>query len=519
MTTQGLDHPDVQDDREVIKKEIVEEEELDHQDYEWATPDQTPKSKQLNSILPQLSDTNTNTTSTPLPFSQHQLGKRKRSTKIKEILSEIKNNKKKNPLASNSKPVIPNLSGKRVRCKQEKNPIIGLNSPGQVKSPAMVRAEEVRLNLGPESPSFLKLLVRSHVVTGFWMSLPVPFCKLHLPKKDAMVILEDESGEQFELKYIVEKTGLSAGWKKFAVGHQLLEGDVLVFHLVGQDKFKVYIIRANDLTDVDGALSLLNLDAISKQINATDKEDRPAPKPKRRKRPNTNPSTSVGKKNKKTGLTSSVLQVGQPVEQSGNDSEVGSEILEGSKFSESTGSFKDIKCFEDFHITVNGLCIDAELPKHMRLKYYELCKSRSAYLHDRVLSGLYSKLVAGIIGETVNIADAIRECNFTTSRDEIALWEKSLKSFALLGMNVGFMRNRIRRLLSLAFESEGASETRRYIEAKTERIRVEDEIMNLEAKLVELKEATERCGADIESLKPEAERYELKFREEINAPW
>lgn len=70
MTTQGLDHPD---DREVIKKEIVEEGD-DHQDYEWATPDQTPKSKQLNSIFPQLSNTNTaTTTSTPLPSSQVSL--------------------------------------------------------------------------------------------------------------------------------------------------------------------------------------------------------------------------------------------------------------------------------------------------------------------------------------------------------------------------------------------------------------------------------------------------------------
>lgn len=69
--------------------------------------------------------------------------------------------------------------------------------------------------------------------------LPTPFCKLHLPRTDCAVILEDESGEQCEIKYISDKTGLSAGWRKFAVGHKLLEGDVLLFHLVEPTKFKV----------------------------------------------------------------------------------------------------------------------------------------------------------------------------------------------------------------------------------------------------------------------------------------
>lgn len=67
----------------------------------------------------------------------------------------------------------------------------------------------------------------------------MPFCKFHLPNKDVILILEDENGDRAELKYIAEKTGLSAGWRKFAVGHKLLEGDVLLFHLVEPLKFKV----------------------------------------------------------------------------------------------------------------------------------------------------------------------------------------------------------------------------------------------------------------------------------------
>lgn len=67
------------------------------------------------------------------------------------------------------------------------------------------------------------------------------FCKAHLPDKDTPIILEDECGKQYELKYIAVKTGLSSGWRQFSVAHKLLEGDVLVFQLVEPTKFKVMI--------------------------------------------------------------------------------------------------------------------------------------------------------------------------------------------------------------------------------------------------------------------------------------
>lgn len=241
---------------------------------------------------------------------------------------------------------------------------------------------------------------------------------------------------------------------------------------------------------------------------------------KKRKRPNSLPLTMVQKKNKRTGLSRSVRQLGQIVEQSGNDSEeVGSEVLEGYKFSGPSVPFKDVNSFEDFHIVVNGLCIDSELPEHTRVKYYELCCSKNTFLHNRLLPGLCCKLVAGIIDETVNIADAVKGCKPTTSRDEFAIWEKFVRSFELLGMNVGFLRNRLCSLKSLILESEGASDAKRYIAAKSGRTRTEAEIRNLEAKLVELKEASEKFDADIESLRSKAEKYEYEFQEEVDAPW
>ncbi|XWS41926.1 hypothetical protein CRYUN_Cryun17cG0124200 [Craigia yunnanensis] len=385
----------------------------------------------------------------------------------------------------------------------------------------MIRAEEVLSNLEPEFPSFAKSLVRSHVGSCFWMGLPGMFCKIHLPRKDTMIILEDESGHRFNVKYYADKTGLSAGWRQFCSVHNLLEGDVLVYQLVEPTKFKVYIIRANDLTELDGALGLLNLDAHTKQSDADDAEIGTMDfKSSKRKHPKSLPLAVVQKKNKRSGLQRLSCNLRQPAEQSENDSEeVGSEVLEGFKLSVPTVQFKDITSFENFNILVDGLVIDSELSEDIRNKYYKLCCSQNSFLHENIIQGINFKLIVGTISETVNIADAIRASKFTTSRDEFHSWDKILKAFKLLGMNVGFLRTRLHRLVNLAFESEGAADTRRYIEAKTERAQTEDEIRNLEAKLAELKNSCKTFGIEIDSLQSKAETYELRFEEEVKAPW
>lgn len=227
------------------------------------------------------------------------------------------------------------------------------------------------------------------------------------------------------------------------------------------------------------------------------------------------PLTVVQTKKHKAGL-----QFGQSEEHSGYDSdEVASEVLEGTKFSGSSFPFKDIKCFEEFHIMVNGACVDFDLPEKIRRKYYELCCSQNAFLHEHLLPGLYSKLAAGMIVETINIADAIRGCKLTTPREDFEVWEKSLRSFELLGLHVGFLRARLHKLLKLAFDTEGASEVRRYWEAQKEQNRVKNEIEMLEAKLVELNELSAKYDDEIENLKSKAESREVEFQEEANAPW
>ncbi|KAL0350655.1 UNVERIFIED_CONTAM: hypothetical protein Sradi_4214700 [Sesamum radiatum] len=319
----------------------------------------------------------------------------------------------------------------------------------------MIRAEEVQLSLGNDHPTFLKALVRSHVASCFWM-----------------VRL---GGCYYALKFYLDQSC----W--------------VHFHL----PFKNHLSAGS-------ACALLQEGTVDAQS--------------KKRRPKSLPLTVVQKKKEKEEPL--VPQLGQPEEQSGNDSdEVASEVLEGTKFSGSSFHFKDVKSFEEFHIVVNGVCIDSELPEHIRQKYYDLCCSKNAFLHDRVLPGLYSKLAAGMIVETINIADVIRGCKLNTPRKDFEVWEKSLRSFELLGLNVGFLRARLRRLLSLAFDTEGALEVRRYWETQKERSRTEEEIQKLEAQLVELKELSAKYDHEIENLKTKAESYELKFQEEVDAPW
>ncbi|PIA34202.1 hypothetical protein AQUCO_03800055v1 [Aquilegia coerulea] len=47
----------------------------------------------------------------------------------------------------------------------------------KVKLCAIQRAEEVQANLDPRFPSFVKSMLHSHVIKGFWMRIPGQFCK------------------------------------------------------------------------------------------------------------------------------------------------------------------------------------------------------------------------------------------------------------------------------------------------------------------------------------------------------
>ncbi|KAL6494726.1 hypothetical protein OROGR_031526 [Orobanche gracilis] len=111
---------------------------------------------------------------------------------------------------------------------------------------AIQRAEDLQSGLDQDMPSFIKPMLQSHVTGGFWLGLPLRFCKAHLPSRDVIVSLVDEQGDEFETKYLALKTGLSGGWRGFAIDHELVDGDAVVFQLTDPTTFKVYIIRVNE---------------------------------------------------------------------------------------------------------------------------------------------------------------------------------------------------------------------------------------------------------------------------------
>ncbi|XVF01241.1 hypothetical protein REPUB_Repub04eG0071100 [Reevesia pubescens] len=437
----------------------------------------------------------------------------------------------------------------------------------QVKSAVMERALEVQANLSSEFPSLIKYMLPSHVTGGFWLGLPKHFCLKHMPKEDKMIVLEDEEGKEFETKYLVGKMGLSGGWRGFSIAHKLLGGDACVFHLVKPTKIKVYILRKKSSEEVDVALGLLKLEASTQEMNLGRK---PKICGKRRDRPLENYGMEENRiSEEKTGefleemflldeylnvihLTISeekekrsceeltdknlkevlpqdtsekIIQKNDPIlsisdlaptaHLSENDTvDLGSEVLDRIRLSESIIDFKEVKKFEDFNILVNGLIIDSELSKYLQTKYYELCCSQRSFLHDNLLEGLNSKLVAGVIAETINIADAIRAAKLTTSHNSFLTWDQTLKSFEGLGLKAGFLRARLNQLMNLSLKS------RRYQEARLEQVQANEEKRKLEAKLLEVTDALRKLDIYIESLEEEnADRLEILFQEVANTPW
>lgn len=311
--------------------------------------------------------------------------------------------------------------------------------------------------------------------------------------------------------------------------------------------FQVYIIRANNTRELDGAF--LSLDSCIKQkmggktcfamlliscivsiknhqgfmhslfcflFSGNDNADSDDVACNNSKRKH-GKSVQQDVQTKKKASASRLRPKARPsVEQSENDSEEAlSEVMEGFKMLE----FNDVKGFENFSIIVDGVPIDAEFSTEVRNKYYRLCCSQHAFLHENLIKGMNYKLIAGIILETVNIADAIEVSVICTPRAEFSNWDKTLLAFEHLGMDVEFLRVRLRRLARIAYEKDDASETKKHLAYRNEYSRADDEIKNMEAKLEELKGACNGFGAYLESLKCRAESNHIKFQKEVVAPW
>ncbi|KAL8504816.1 hypothetical protein ACS0TY_016126 [Phlomoides rotata] len=372
----------------------------------------------------------------------------------------------------------------RYEPKEEESVSTDLDISVDVSTSALERAQDVQASLSPKVPSFTKRMLKSHMSGGFWLGLPSKFCIAHLPLFDETVVLVDENGEECSTKYLAGKTGLSGGWRGFSLSHDLLEGDVLVFQLIQPCKFKIYIVRARKLSNVDRATNLLNLNSPAEPIERGIVEDL----------------------SEEEALITKTELV-PAADQYENDD------MKGIEFYESRLSFKDVKGIKDFKIQINGLIIDSEIPFHLRTKYYKLCCSQNVFLHDNLISGLNSRLVAGAIYETINIADAIRAAKPSIDLDELENWDRTLKAFEDLGMVVGFLRARIHKLLSVSRESLALIQSKR-----DERSEAEEEMRSLKAKLSDVEKRIKRVDSEIDAL-AKSKEHDVVFQKVVGLPW
>ncbi|GJP36572.1 hypothetical protein CLOM_g21064 [Closterium sp. NIES-68] len=165
------------------------------------------------------------------------------------------------------------------------------------------REGEGREGKGKGQPSaMVKAMVRSHVHGCFWLGLNKGFCTAHLPRSIATLTLKvdhpqgttdtkdttdrkrprrqkhetQEEGLQRDLQellgerravmggvyavgegewraqYLPHKSGLSGGWRGFALDQELDAGDAVVFEKVSSDTLKVHIFRAADYEEDAG---------------------------------------------------------------------------------------------------------------------------------------------------------------------------------------------------------------------------------------------------------------------------
>ncbi|XP_035835631.1 B3 domain-containing protein Os01g0234100 isoform X2 [Helianthus annuus] len=121
-----------------------------------------------------------------------------------------------------------------------------------------------------------------------------------------------------------------------------------------------------------------------------------------------------------------------------------------------------------------------------------------------------SIFLSGMIGQIVRVVDEIKRCKITTTKEDFDRWEKSLNSFELLGMKVGFLRDKVHTLATLVFESEVAVDIKQYLEARNQRKRAENEIKKAAAKLKELKGEAIKFAGIAGSLRHKVEKYEHK---------
>ncbi|OIW04418.1 hypothetical protein TanjilG_32610 [Lupinus angustifolius] len=188
---------------------------------------------------------------TPVKKTHHHLPKSK--SKSNDLVEPRRSSRTRNPIASYSEEAGIDLPTLRKRSRSNSSSCYSYiarpleeikQASDKQRSRAWEAAEKLHTNLQSENPTFIKSMVRSHVYSCFWLGLPSKFCEEHLPKTHYNMILEDENGSEYEAVYIGSRSGLSGGWRAFALEHKLDDGDALVFELIEPARFKIYTVKA-----------------------------------------------------------------------------------------------------------------------------------------------------------------------------------------------------------------------------------------------------------------------------------
>ncbi|KAF7143579.1 hypothetical protein RHSIM_Rhsim05G0083200 [Rhododendron simsii] len=234
--------------------------------------------------------------------------------------------RKRSNLKSNAKKVTSDDGGKYGSCKKKRTRIEDLYDNDEAKFSVMERTEEVLANIADGFPGFVKCMLPSNVTHGFWLIFPKKFCNLHLPMQDTTVILVDEWGKEYEANYLVDRHGLSGGWRGFSLAQRLVKGDRLVFYLIKPCTFKVHIVRVHGLDEVNAALCLMNLVALAKRTYS-DKNIRTWKKEKKTMEPHLRETPQKSIQENYPAITYSNLGLVQDISKRNSDS-WGSEVLE-----------------------------------------------------------------------------------------------------------------------------------------------------------------------------------------------
>lgn len=206
--------------------------------------------------------------------------KRNKKKKIMPSQSKGKMVPKKNKgLKSKNKKVVSDESKKKKSVAHRRTRYTDVYDDIESKFCVMERAAMVLSCLEDNLPYFVKCMLPSNVAHGFWLHLPKRFCSMYLPNRDTSVVLEDEWGNEYNTSFLLERRGLSAGWRGFSIAHRLIKGDILIFHLTEPCKLKVRIVRVNGSEVFNAALCLMSMnpskrDAYSENKDNIEKKDK-----------------------------------------------------------------------------------------------------------------------------------------------------------------------------------------------------------------------------------------------------